>query len=105
MWRQLILYVGPVAFSGVLRDEVYRCFLHSASYILSNEVFLQNFSASQEFLENFVAYSSQLFGVIFVTYNIHGLLHWVSECLGNLTSFGAYPFENELRIIKFTIHK
>ncbi|KAK3918505.1 Replicase polyprotein 1ab [Frankliniella fusca] len=104
-WRHLLLYVGPILFSQVLHEEVYHCFLllHCAIFILNHEVLLQNFlDEAQTYLENFVSFSSDLFGPHFVSYNIHSLLHLVAEVRtkGSLMSFSAYPFENELRHIK-----
>ncbi|KAK3931718.1 Halomucin [Frankliniella fusca] len=46
--------------------------------------------------------SENVFGETFVSYNVHSLLHIVSEARlhGTLSSFSAYPFENELRHLK-----
>lgn len=84
---------------------MYKCFLllHVAIFILNNVQLMQNYADfAQAYLETFVAYSAQVFGNIFVSFNVHNLLHLVAEARshGVLSSFSAYSFENELRHLK-----
>ncbi|XP_052129192.1 uncharacterized protein LOC127750764 [Frankliniella occidentalis] len=104
-WRLLLLYLGIIIFSRILHPQLYRCFLllHASCFIMSNDVLIHNFlPLCQNYLENFVAFSSAILGPTFVAYNVHNLLHLVSDVqlYGNLMSFSAYPFENELRHLK-----
>ncbi|KAK3918588.1 Halomucin [Frankliniella fusca] len=104
-WRLLLLYLGIVIFSRILHPELYKCFLllHAACFIMNNDFLIHNFlHLSQVYLENFVAFSPQILGPTFVVYNVHNLLHLASDVrlYGNLESFSAYPFENELQYIK-----
>lgn len=104
-FRLFVLYIGIVILKPVVREEVYDLFLllHCAMYITSNEGLINHLDNAEIFLENFVQYSSQIFGPEFVSYYIHNLLHWVDEVRrhGNPEqNLSAYPFENYNQIIK-----
>jgi hypothetical protein len=103
--RQFLLYIGPVVLSDVLKSNVFKCFLlfHAAIFILSSEKLMSTFlDDADQFLKIFVSYSAQIFGEKFLSYNVHSLMHLVSDVSrhGPLQIFSAYPFESELGWIK-----
>ncbi|KAK3921798.1 Endoribonuclease YbeY [Frankliniella fusca] len=104
-FRTVLLYVGPVVFRQVLKDEVYKLFLllSSAMYIMHSDSLIElYFGEARQFVELFVTYSSMVFGRQFVVYNVHSLLHLWEDVQrhGKLSAFAAYCFEGELAVIK-----
>lgn len=57
---------------------------------------------ASNFIDMFVKYSANIFGKGFVVYNVHMLLHLISDVkrFGNVMNFSAYPFENKLGELK-----
>ncbi|KAE8741665.1 hypothetical protein FOCC_FOCC012817 [Frankliniella occidentalis] len=57
---------------------------------------------AKEFASQFVQYSAQVFGPLFVLYNEHSFLHLGddAERFGRLSKFSAYPFESMLGDMK-----
>ncbi|XP_032687260.1 uncharacterized protein LOC116851694 [Odontomachus brunneus] len=80
---------------GILDDQLYKHFLllHAARILL-----LKSSSEKQLSLK----YSNTLYGSNFINYNIHGLLHLTNDVrrLGNLESFSAFPYENNMSIFR-----
>ncbi|KAK3928289.1 DNA-directed RNA polymerase subunit gamma [Frankliniella fusca] len=106
--RRLLLYDGIVAFKDKLQPEIYDLYLllHCSIYISSSSHCLPLFVDQAEVLiRAFVEYSAAIFGQHFVVYNVHSLTHLPAECRehGTLDSFGAFPYENELKNIKQTL--
>ena len=58
-------------------------------------------------LRDFVKKSINLYGLQFVSSNVHNLIHVPNDVFnfGNLDSFSAYPFENYLQEIKNLVRK
>ncbi|KAK3910778.1 Flagellar biosynthetic protein FlhB [Frankliniella fusca] len=105
--RRILLYDGLVAFKK-LDKNVLKNFLllHVSIYILCSPVFFRELNDEADtFLRAFVTHSKSLFGEEFIVYNVHSLVHLSSECLehGPLDSFGAFPYENFLGMIKSRI--
>lgn len=75
-------------------------------FILACPYFLNLYSDNAEvFINEFVEHTKQVYGDHFVVYNVHSLTHLVDECRehGLIDSFGAFPFENELKCILETL--
>lgn len=109
-YRQFLLYTGPVALKGRLSSRLYDNFLvlHVAVRILCNKdlCFAYN-SYAKKLMDLFVKDFENIYGVNFLTYNVHNLLHLadeVSRC-GPLEIFSAFPFENHLQSIKKLVRK
>ncbi|XP_074099990.1 uncharacterized protein LOC141528050 [Cotesia typhae] len=81
-FRQLLLYTFIVVFRGVICDNQYNLFLllHSSMRVLLNNS------------------SENVYGLKYLTYNAHGLLHLVSDykLYGPLDSVSAFPYENSM---------
>lgn len=105
-FRTLLLYTGPAALCGVLDNERYKHFLllHSAIYILTSE-----FASDESWnkfagvlLNTFVDSCSKYYGLEFVTYNVHSLVHLADDCrlYGNVDNFSTFQFESFMQVIK-----
>ncbi|XP_066590583.1 uncharacterized protein [Prorops nasuta] len=104
-FRQFLLYTGPVVTYGLMDNQIYQhfLFLHAAIRVLvspTSSSFMLNFAELS--LQKFVQKCYHLYGPSFSTYNVHGLLHLTEDVrhLGNLDSFSAFPFENNMRIFR-----
>lgn len=109
-YRQFLLYTGPVVMYDILDEQLYKhfLFLHTAIRILvfnSPSELLLNFAELA--LKKFVIRSKNLYGLTFNSYNVHGLLHLVSDVkqLGTLDSFSAFPYESNMSIFKKYLRK
>jgi len=100
-YRQIFLYTGIVILKDILEKSAYIHFLlsHAALRILVSP------SASSHQLEfakiaisKFVKRCILIYGPIFMSYNIHGLLHLVEDVnrFGPLDSHSAFPYENNM---------
>lgn len=104
-FRQFLLYTGPVVTYGVLDERLYKhfLFLHAAIRVMvSNSSSRQHLSFAELALQKFVYRSENLYGPTFNTYNVHGLLHLISDVrrFGCLDSFSAFPYENNMSIFR-----
>jgi hypothetical protein len=108
-FRTFMLYVGPEALKGVLRNEKFEHFLlyHTAMYIL-----ISNCSGKDEwinFAENllcrFVEDIPRLYSKELLVYNVHSLLHLCEDVRihGSLDNFSAFSFENFMSKLKRNI--
>lgn len=109
-FRQFLLYTGPVALKGKLSDRLYKNFLvlHVAIRILCHKEHCQKFNSyAKNLLHFFVQDFQNLYGIKYITYNVHNLLHLANEVLncGPLETFSCFPFENYLHTIKRLIRK
>lgn len=105
--RRVLLYEGVVIFQ-LLEEALYQQYLllHSAIFILANPFFLNLYADhAQQFIDEFVDHSKHVYGDHFVVYNVHSLKHMVDECRENgpIDSFGAFPYENELKRLLDTL--
>ena len=104
-FRTFLLYTGPVVLKPVLNADMYFHFLSLSvamrilySYLLVE----QHLQFAEQLLIYFVEKSKQIYGVKFVSYNVHCLLHLscVAEYNGSLNLCSAYRFENKMSDIK-----
>ena len=108
--RTFLLYTGPVVLLNELPTRLYNNFLifHTAIKILATEKICIEFNQyANELLRSFVADARELYGVEFLSYNVHNLIHLANDVLrfGHLDSFSAFPFENYLHQIKNLLRK
>lgn len=67
--RYLLLYIGPIVFARVLKEEVYKCFLllHAGIFILNSELLINLYlDEAEQYLSNYVPYSEEIFGPIYI---------------------------------------
>ncbi|KAL7289998.1 hypothetical protein TKK_0015730 [Trichogramma kaykai] len=109
-FRQILLYTGPVAFSGLVTPAVHLHFLllNFAMRILvssnSDETLL---NYAEQFLKIYVSRSEDVFGLEYLSYVTHGLLHLVEDYknFGPLDSFSAFPYENSMTYFRKACRK
>ncbi|XP_039308484.1 uncharacterized protein LOC105207192 isoform X1 [Solenopsis invicta] len=105
-WRQIMLYIGIVCFKEVVQDYIYDHFLlfHTSMLILVSSVCNtnRNLVFSEIAIEKFVLLCENIYGLTFLSYNIHGILHLVEDVLrfGPLDSYSAFPCENSMLVFR-----
>lgn len=109
-FRQIALYTAPSIFKNVFEDDPYKHFLllHVVSRLLvSKATSPEKLSFCQKALETYVTLCEVIYGLQFLSYNIHCLLHLVSdvENLGDLESFSAFAYENSMPEFRKLIRK
>jgi hypothetical protein len=105
-----MLYTGAAALKGILSSRMYRHFLlfHTAFFILlSPRANIPDWnSLANSILRKFVNDSIKVYGIEFLVYNVHNLVHIHEDALnfGNLDKISAFPFENFMQKIKGWTH-
>lgn len=104
-FRTFLLYTGIIALKGRLKKPLFQHFmlLHCAIRILlSKETCITLNGQAKCLLIQFVTEYSDLYGVEFISYNVHGLIHLPDFVLvhGPLDQFSAFKYENCLQNIK-----
>ena len=58
-------------------------------------------------LVRFVEHDVSVYGPEFLTYNLHGLVHFIADAkrFGTLNNVSSFPFENYLSLLKKLIRK
>jgi len=98
-FRMFLLYTGVGALKNKVKSVVYNHFvtLHVAITLLSVEDQTStNIDYSEKLLQHFVKSLGTIYGVKYISHNIHGLIH-LSEDVRNhgaLDNFSAFKFEN-----------
>uniref|UniRef100_A0ABD2WZP5 Uncharacterized protein n=1 Tax=Trichogramma kaykai TaxID=54128 RepID=A0ABD2WZP5_9HYME len=109
-FRQILLYTGSVAFCGLVTPAIHLHFLllNFAMRILvssnSDETLL---NYAEQFLKIYVNRSEDVFGLEYLSYVTHGLLHLVEDYknFGPLDSFSAFPYENSMTYFRKACRK
>lgn len=103
-FRRLCHYDSLLVFRDFLNINVYRNFLllFVALYILGSPVFMKSLQmreCADNLLRLFIQHSIQIYGHVFVAYNVHALYHLSKECEthGSLDEFSAFKIENALQ--------
>lgn len=108
-YRELLLYTGPVVFKNFLCSDIYNHFvtLHVAIRILCSNKLQNLFNYYQELLEHFVKTFALIYGTHNVSYNVHGLIHFIKDVkkFGPLDHFSAFKYENYLQTLKKLLKK
>jgi hypothetical protein len=105
-FRTFLLYVGPFALKGILKDNLFNHFmlLHSAIFILVSPSAYEKqwVEYAGSLLQQFVEDIQKLYYREFYVYNVHSLLHLHLDVirLGPLDNFSAFPFENSMQFLK-----
>lgn len=99
--RQILLYSGPVVFNGLVNVALYDNFLllHIAMRILANPLHtMESVTLAEDCIKAFVETCSDVYGIEFLSYNTHALLHLPDDVrsFGALDSFSAFPYENNM---------
>jgi hypothetical protein len=108
--RQFLLYTGPLVLKNILSHEACLNFmtLHIAIRILtSTQYHLIYRDYAKSLLVHFVNSFKILYGVEYVSHNVHGLIHLVDdvETFGPLENFSAFRFENYMQTLKKLVRK
>lgn len=109
-FRQFLLYTGPVLLKDLLHTAVYQHFLllFVGVFILSNKALLEEYTEyGNEALVLFVQHFGELYGEMYLSYNVHNLVHLAQDVKvhGNLDSFSAFKFENVMQKLKKLVRK
>jgi len=101
----LLLYLCPVIFKFLLKEEVYEVFLllHAAVFIMNSDILIESYlSDADKFMTEFVSKSANIFGKHFVVYNVHSAMHLAGDVarFGKFKNFWAYQFEDFLGKVK-----
>lgn len=111
-FRTFLLYVGVVVLKRFLRVEEYQHFvkLFCAVTVCSTDKYfnknrVKTAELARECFEEYIEEYIDLYGIEYVTSNVHNLSHIVDEVLkfGNLTKISAYCFENCLYGLKLRV--
>lgn len=101
-YRLFTLYIGMVLFnhSKVVSKEIYQHFLY---YCIAMRILLSNnqcgnLETVQHLLMLFVNQAKEIYGLSFMSYNVHNLLHLIDDYkqFGNLNNISAFPYESYL---------
>ncbi|XP_032457916.1 uncharacterized protein LOC103317700 isoform X1 [Nasonia vitripennis] len=100
-YRQILLYSGPVIFRGLMNPAMYKHFilLSTAIRILANPVVsMESIDFAEKCIKLFVETASDVYGIEFLSYNVHTLLHLPDDVkrYGPLDNFSAFPYENNM---------
>lgn len=103
-FRTFLHYLSIIILPDILRQDVVEHFLtlFCAITICSSQSYCNFLPLARELLKHFVEQYRYFYGSHYITSNVHNLLHVVDEVekFGPLQNFNAYPFENQLYLIK-----
>lgn len=107
-FRTFLLKTGPIVLKGRLPQNAYNNFLalHCAVTICSSNSFKTLIPVAEQLFKDFLKSFIAIYGQENVTYNFHSLSHLIADVkrLGNLDSFGAFPYESSLCRLKSKVH-
>jgi len=103
--RQFLLYTGPVVLLKNIPDTMYRNFILlsvSIRILLSPDLCTDNCDYAEDILKIFVKDFGIIYGLEFVGYNIHSLIHLAQDArnFGPLDGISCFPFETHLGKLK-----
>lgn len=103
-YRNFLNYVGIVILQNYLHPRYYEHFLNlfCAVRICSVQKYSSFLPVARTLFNDFISEYKKLYGLEFITSNVHNLCHIVDEVqkFGTLPSLSAYPFENCLYALK-----
>lgn len=109
-FRMFLLYTGIVVLGEVLSTTKFSNFLklHSAmSILLSPNASVKSWNElARSLLTQFVQEVQVIYGLEFMVYNVHSLIHIADDAMnfGNLSNVSAFPFESFMQKIKRMLH-
>ncbi|KAJ8674154.1 hypothetical protein QAD02_005416 [Eretmocerus hayati] len=103
--RFFVIYASPVVLKKILNNDCYNHFMlfHAACRMLSSKEAVNHVRLAREYLKEFVEKSKELYGLKFLSLNIHCGHHLADDVeftQSNINDISAFPFESELRLIK-----
>ncbi|XP_031350483.1 uncharacterized protein LOC116176145 isoform X1 [Photinus pyralis] len=105
-YRTFLLYLGPVVLKDIVKVSVYEHFLlfHCSLVILCSPILCQQLGTNlaKQFLETFTSHSEKLYGLEFLSYNVHIVSHLSDDAnrYGHLDNISAFGYENFLGQLK-----
>lgn len=103
-FRTFLHYLSVIILPDILRGDVVEHFLSlfCSITICSARSYRHLLPLAKDMLKHFVQQYKYFYGSHYITSNVHNLLHVVDEVekFGPLQTFNAYPFENQLYLIK-----
>jgi len=110
--RMFLLYYGAVILKNHLKNDIFQHFLclHVAIRLLCTNKYChipEYLEYSNSLLRHFVETFKDIYGVHYVSHNIHALVHLTKdvEMYGSLDNFSTFRFENYMQQIKKMIRK
>lgn len=114
MWKatelkQFLLYTGPVVLVNNISNKMYKHFMLlsvSVRIPLSLDLSTENCDA-EDIMNLFVKNVGLIYGMEFVGYNVHSLLHLAQDTrnFGHLDSISCFPFETFLGKLKKMVRR
>lgn len=104
--RQLLLYVLPIAFKGIVKPLYFDHFMKfsiAIRILCSPRICIEQNSVAYLLLRSFVKTFPKLYGLYTATFNLHSLLHMPTDVkyIGeSLDAYSAFKFENYLQLLK-----
>lgn len=108
-FRFFLLYSGPVVLKNIISEECYNNFMAlsiAMLILLSPDLgFLVDYA--RELLDFFVHSFQSIYGLQYVSHNVHGLLHLHDDykLYGPLDNCSAFKFENHMKTLKSYLRK
>lgn len=104
-YRFMLLYGGPVCLRGVLSDAMYKNFLLLSACIrclLHEDLYHFEYEYIEQLMKIFVKDFGRIYGRKSQVYNVHHLIHLVSDArrYGSLENVSCFPFESMLGRMK-----
>ena len=101
-FRFFLLYGGFIALRNCVPNDQYLHFLDLAvamRLMMSGTVEIE---IVRTLLQNFFQRSKAIYGLSFVSYNVHSVIHLLDDFIrfGNLERVSTFPFENHLGLLK-----
>ncbi len=108
--RQFLLYTGPVALLNNISSVMYKNFMLlsvSMRILLSPDLCTENCDFAEDILKLFVKDFGLIYGLEFVGYNVHSLIHIAQDArnFGPLDSISCFPFETFLGKLKKIVRR
>ena len=107
-WYRILMVIGPVILYPKLSRERFEHFMDVAIRILcSPDLHVESNDYARQLLVRFVSNAPVLYGEVFVTHNVHCLIHLADDVrrLGPILSFSAFPFESHIGKLTKLIRK
>ncbi|CAI6361869.1 unnamed protein product [Macrosiphum euphorbiae] len=108
-FRQFLLYTGIIVLHSIIPNEVYDHFLclHVAMIIFLSPNYNNLSTFANSLLTDFVNNFGSLYGVHFISHNIHGLIHLYDDYkkFGCLDQVSCFKFENYMSQLKKMVRK
>jgi len=103
--RECLLYTGIMIFREILSKQVYEHFLElsfAIRILLASNINETYVIYAEKLLKHFVSTFACLYGEMYMSHNVHSVLHLVGDVkkYGSLNNFSAFPFESFMQPLK-----